>query len=86
MSFADTLIQAPLTVVPFSQLLTSMVQLTVLGAVLMFFRPLLIGLARALVLLVRPRPTKAQLAARRQAQAAKPAMEAPDVRALGSGT
>ena len=86
MSFADTLIQTPLTVVPFSQLLTSMVQLIVLGAVLMFFRPLLIGLARALVLLVRPRPTKAELAARRKVEAAKRAIDTPDVHALGSGT
>lgn len=93
MSFADTLFQAPLIALPFSQLVTGMVQLTVLGAVLMFFRPLLIGIARALVLVVRPRPTKDELAARRklrdaqvQAQAAKAALQAegPAVRAFGA--
>jgi hypothetical protein len=35
----------------------------------MFFRPLLIGIARALVLVVRPRPTKDKLAARRKQRA-----------------
>ncbi|PQO95904.1 hypothetical protein C5614_17750 [Massilia phosphatilytica] len=56
---------------PFAHLLLSMVQLTLLGGVLMFFRPLLVGIARALMLIVRPRPTKDELAARRQrAQAA----------------
>jgi hypothetical protein len=55
-----------MTAVPFMQLFTSMVQLILLGAVLMFFRPLLIGIARALVLVVRPRPTKDELAARRK--------------------
>ena len=87
MSFADTLFQAPLTAVPFSHLVTGMVQLTELGAVLMFFRPLLIGIARALVLVVRPRPTKDQLAARRKLNAAKQAdlkLDTPSVGALGS--
>jgi hypothetical protein len=55
MPFADALFQIPLTALPFSQLLTSIVQLTLLGGLLMFFRPLLTGIARALVLLVRPR-------------------------------
>ncbi|RYE81062.1 MAG: hypothetical protein EOO80_02155 [Oxalobacteraceae bacterium] len=87
MSFADTLFGAPLTAVPFAHLLTSMVQLTVLGAVLMFFRPLLIGIARALVLVVRPRPTKDQLAARRKLNTAKQAdleLDTPIVRVMGS--
>jgi hypothetical protein len=87
MSFAHTLFGAPLTAVPFAHLLTSMVQLTVLGAVLMFFRPLLIGIARALVLVVRPRPTKDQLAARRKLNAAKQAdleLDTPSVRVMGS--
>lgn len=86
MSFSDALLMTPVMALPFTQLLTSMVQLIVLGAVLMFFRPLLIGLARALVLLVRPRPTKAELAARRKVEAAKRTIDAPDVHALGSGT
>ena len=87
MSFTATLFQTPVTNLPFAQLATSMVQLTVLGAVLMFFRPLLIGIARALVLVVRPRPTKDELAARRKlAQARAAQTAAPDVRVLGSGS
>ena len=71
MSFSATLFQTPVMALPFTQLLLCMVQLTMLGGVLMFFRPLLVGIARALVLIVRPRPTKDELAARRQrAQAA----------------
>jgi hypothetical protein len=71
MSFSATLFQTPVMALPFTQLLLCMVQLTLLGGVLMFFRPLLVGIARALVLFVRPRPTKDELAARRQrAQAA----------------
>ena len=66
MSFAATLFQDPMTGVPFMQLFINMVQLTLLGAVLMFFRPLLIGIARALVLVVRPRPSRDALAARRK--------------------
>jgi hypothetical protein len=82
MSFAATLFQDPMTAVPFMQLFISMVQLTLLGAVLMFFRPLLIGIARALVLVVRPRPTKDELAARRKLAAA--VTGSTEVRALRS--
>jgi len=85
MSFTATLFQTPVTNLPFAQLATSMVQLTVLGAVLMFFRPLLIGIARALVLVVRPRPTKDELAARRKLALTKAAEAVvPSVRAQGS--
>jgi hypothetical protein len=71
MSFSATLFQTPVMALPFTQLLLCMVQLTLLGGVLMFFRPLLVGIVRALVLVVRPRPMKDELAARRQrAQAA----------------
>jgi hypothetical protein len=88
MSFTATLFQLPMTAVPFMQLFTSMVQLILLGAVLMFFRPLLIGIARALVLVVRPRPTKDELAERRKLrleQQAKAALAAATrVRALQS--
>ena len=91
MSFTATLFQDPMTALPFTQLLISMIQLSVLGAVLMFFRPLLIGIARALVLVARPRPTKDQLAARRQLRLAQQAATAntavtatPEVRALRS--
>lgn len=95
MAFADTLFQTPMVAVSISQLLTGMIALTVLAAFLMFFRPLLIGIARALVLVVRPRPTKDELAARRklrdaraQQQAAKAALQAesPAVRAFGAGS
>ncbi|MGJ7915088.1 hypothetical protein ACI48D_06360 [Massilia sp. LXY-6] len=71
MSFTATLFQAPMTAMPFMQLFTSMVQLILLGGLLMFFRPLLIGIARALVLAVRPRPTKDELAARRKLRLAR---------------
>lgn len=70
MSFSSTLFQLPMAM-PFSQLLLCMVQLTLLGGMLMFFRPLLVGIARALVLVVRPRPTKDELAARRKLREAK---------------
>jgi hypothetical protein len=76
MSFSATLFQDPMTAMPFMQLFTSMVQLALLGGVLMFFRPLLIGLARALVLVVRPRPTKDELAARRKLRLAQQAVTA----------
>ncbi|NIA53081.1 hypothetical protein HAV22_05355 [Massilia sp. TW-1] len=70
MSFSATLFQTPVMALPFAHLLVCMVQLTLLGGVVMFFRPLLIGIARALMLVVRPRPTKDELAARRQRAAA----------------
>jgi hypothetical protein len=76
MSFSATLFQSPMTALPFMQLLISMVQLTLLGGLLMFFRPLLIGIARALVLVVRPRPTKDELAARRKLRIAALAQQA----------
>jgi hypothetical protein len=55
MPFTDAVFHIPLTAMPFSHMLMTMLQLTLLGGVLMFFRPLLTGIARALVLLVRPR-------------------------------
>jgi hypothetical protein len=88
MSFSATLFQDPMTAVPFMQLFISMVQLALLGGVLMFFRPLLIGIARALVLVVRPRPSKDELAARRTLRLAQQAAAAvagtAEVRALRS--
>jgi hypothetical protein len=76
MSFSATLFQAPMPALPFMQLLISMIQLALLGGLLMFFRPLLIGIARALVLVVRPRPTKDELAARRKLRLAQQAASA----------
>jgi len=58
MSFAATLFPMSVTALPFSHLLLDLVQLTLLGGILMFFRPLLVGMARALVLAVRPRPAR----------------------------
>lgn len=77
MSFSDALLLTPVMALPFAQLLTSMVQLILLGGLLMFFRPLLVGLARALVLAIRPRPTKDELAARRKLRDAKAALAVP---------
>ena len=86
MSFSATLFQMPVMALPFTQLLLVMVQLTLLGGVVMFFRPLLIGIARALVLVVRPRPTKDELAARRKLRAQGVTVQAAtaDVGVLGS--
>ena len=66
---------------PILQMFTSMVELALLGGLLMFFRPLLIGIARALVLVVRPRPTKDELAARRKLRDAQVARQAAAVAA-----
>ena len=93
MPFSDTFIQTPAMALPFTHVLVGMVQLTLLGGLLMFFRPLLVGIARALVLLVRPRPTKDELAARRSQRNARQAQStvtaaataaAADVGVLGS--
>jgi hypothetical protein len=92
MSFTATLFQGPMTGLPFMQMFTSMVELALLGGLLMFFRPLLIGIARALVLVVRPRPTKDELVARRKLRDAQLARQtglaavapAAEVRALRS--
>jgi predicted PurR-regulated permease PerM len=80
MSFSATLLSTQVMALPFTQLLLWLVQLTLLGGVLMFFRPLLIGIARALVLVVRPRPTKDELA-RRKLRDAKRAQAAVSVMA-----
>jgi hypothetical protein len=63
MSFSATLIQYPAMAMPFSHLLLVLLQLTLLGGVLMFFRPLLVGIARALVLVARPRQTRNEVKA-----------------------
>jgi hypothetical protein len=47
--------------VPVGQVLRTVTGLAVLGGVAMFFRPLLVGIGRAAVLTVRPRPPKAHL-------------------------
>lgn len=80
MPFSDALFQIPLTAMPLSQLLMSMVHLALLGGLLLFFRPLLTGIGRALVLLVRPRPGRHGMAAHAQQAAVAP--DAPEVHAI----
>jgi hypothetical protein len=61
MSTTLTLIQTAagaVTAVPVGQVVRSAAGLALLGGVAMFFRPLLVGLGRAAVLAVRPRPPK----------------------------
>jgi hypothetical protein len=91
MSFSDAFFQAPVAL-SYTHMLTGLVQLMLLGGLLMFFRPLLVGIARALVLVVRPRLTKDELAARRKLRNAKVVQalddagvaETTEIRVLGS--
>lgn len=64
MSFVSTLTQFSFPVLPLTELLRAVLLLALLASVLMFFRPLLSGIARALMLTIRPRMTKEQRAAR----------------------
>jgi len=67
MSSALTLIQtagAALAAVSVGEVLRTTAGLALLGGVAMFFRPLLVGIGRAAVLTVRPRPPKTYLAER----------------------
>jgi hypothetical protein len=67
MSTTLTLIHTAGTAVaalPFGQVARTAASLALAGGVAMFFRPLLVGLGRAAVLAVRPRPPKASLAKR----------------------
>ncbi len=62
MSSALTLFQtasAAAAAVPVGQILRAGTGLALLGGIAMFFRPLLVGIGRATVLTVRPRPPKA---------------------------
>ena len=63
MSVATTFIQTAATL-PYGQVFSTTATLALLGGMAMFFRPLLVGIGRALLLTVRPRRTKAELAAR----------------------
>jgi uncharacterized membrane protein len=68
MSVASSLIQATsafMSAVSFAQVARGVFSLAALTGFAMFFRPLLVGIARALALAVRPRLTEEQLAARR---------------------
>lgn len=67
MSAAISLIHtagAAVAAVPVGQVLRTATGLALLGGVAMFFRPLLVGIARAAVLTVRPRRPKAHLVKR----------------------
>jgi hypothetical protein len=62
MSTTLTLIQTAGTAVaavPFGQVARTAASLALVGSLAMFFRPLIVGLGRAAVLAVRPRPPKA---------------------------
>lgn len=62
-----SLIQA----VPVAEVVRAAVYLSVLTALILFFRPLIKGFARALVLTVRPRKTHPERAARLSEQNAR---------------
>lgn len=91
MSFVSTLTQFSFPVLPVAELLRAVLLLALLASVLMFFRPLLNGLVRALMLTVRPRMTKEERAARLAhktgavLQRAIDSTKGPDTGALGSG-
>jgi hypothetical protein len=55
-----------ISAISFAQVVRGVFSLSVLVGLVMYFRPLLTGLVRALVLVVRPRITAEQLARRRQ--------------------
>jgi len=55
-----------LTAAPLADVARSVAQVAVAGGLIVFFRPLLTGIGRALVLTVRPRKTRAQRAVRIQ--------------------
>lgn len=67
MSSSLALIQTAATAaaaVPVGAVLRTATGLAVLGGVAMFFRPLLVGIGRAAVLTIRPRPPKVHLGKR----------------------
>lgn len=70
MSFAIALLQTT-TAMPYEQMISTAAYVGLAGGIVLFFRPLLVGLGRALILTVRPRPSRAQLAARQAAEEAK---------------
>jgi hypothetical protein len=47
--------------VPYSLLFSMTIYLALFGGIALFFRPLLVGIGRALYLTVRPRPSKSAL-------------------------
>lgn len=61
---------ALIATVPVADVARDVFSVAIAGGLVVFFRPLLTGIGRALVLTVRPRRTRAQQAARRAQQAA----------------
>jgi len=59
---------------PVGQMVSITLYLALLGATVLFFRPLLVGIGRALVLTVRPRRGKAKKAGLDAAAARPPAL------------
>jgi hypothetical protein len=57
-----------MTTVPVAEVAHGVLRVVVVGSALVFFRPLLTGIGRALVLTVRPRRTPMQLAKLRAAK------------------
>ena len=58
MSFASAVTQFSFPLLSLTELLQGALVLALLASVVLFFRPLLSGLMRALVLTVRPRPAR----------------------------
>ena len=58
MSFASAFTQLSLPLLPLASLLRGAFVLALLVSFMLFFRPLLSGIVRALLLLVRPRPAR----------------------------
>jgi hypothetical protein len=60
MPFVDAFTQFSIPMLPVAELVRAALVLSLLASLLMFFRPLLSGLVRALVLTVRPRAPRRQ--------------------------
>ena len=60
MSFADAFTLVSLPLLSIADLARGILVLSLVVSLLMFFRPLLSGLVRALILTVRPRSTRRQ--------------------------
>lgn len=60
MPFVDAVTHLSLPLLPVAELVRAVLVLSLLASLLMFFRPLLSGLLRALVLTVRPRTPRRQ--------------------------
>ncbi|MEN3276857.1 MAG: hypothetical protein V7631_2647 [Massilia sp.] len=64
MSFATTLVQFSLPMLSFADLVRGALMLALLASLLMFFRPLLLGIMRATLLAVRARRPRKDAARR----------------------